>query len=168
MGDLVKAIENWYKTILLSKQFPEAFSLKDKILSVRALKQHFTEKKFLKEKKTQILSVTHALGLVAVFRNIPNPPRSETEKVIESIKRAMEMDPNLFENESDDELVCDAISFLHKHDGGTTPIQSSYIKDSVSEKLANELRQKGYTDEDLDYASDFAKRVAQKVHENNK
>jgi len=120
MSNLVKAIEDLYKTMLLARHFPEAFSLKDKIFSIRALKQHFAEKKFLKEKKTQILCVTHALGSVAVSRNIPNPSESETQKVVESIKRAMEMDPDFFKNESADELVRDAITFLQKHDSGKT------------------------------------------------
>ena len=169
MSDLISAIKNLYTAILLSKQFPEKFSLKDKFLSVRAFKQHFAEKRFLKEKETQILCVIHALGAVAVFKQIPNPPKSETDKVIESIKRAVEMDPDYFNTEFPDESVRDAILFLQKHGGGTKPLQEkSPTNDPVSEKLANELKQKGYTDQDLDYASDFAKKVAKKVHENNK
>ena len=169
MDELVSAVKNWYTAILLSKRFPEKFSLKDKFLSVRAFKQHFAEKRYLKEKKIQILCITHALGLVAVFKQIPNPPKSETDKVIESLKRAVEIDPDLFKSESSDELVSDAILFFQKHGDGTIPIQKTgYLKDPVSEKLANDLKEKGYTDKDLDYASDFAKSVAQKLFEDDK
>ena len=119
MSDLVKAIENFYTVILLSKKFPEKHSLKEKLLSVRALKQHFAERKYLAEKKTQILCVTHALASVAVFKRTPDPPKTVIDKVIESIERAVEMDPDLFKNESLGPLVHDAISFRQDYGNET-------------------------------------------------
>lgn len=44
----------------------------------------------------------------------------------------------------------------------------TYLKDPVSDQLADELRQKGYSTKDLNRASDFAKNVAEKMFDENK
>lgn len=114
MSDIVKAIEQWYIAILTARHFPEKYSFWNALFSSHARKSYFGEKNFLKEKRQQILAVSYALGSATVFARIPNASKSEKEKVVASIKRAMEMDPDFFTQYRDDSTVKTALAFLEK------------------------------------------------------
>lgn len=113
MSDEITKFSNWYKAILLRQNYPNSSAVVGIDLFETLLSRE--EKKFLGEKKMQILTIIHALGTVSVFKQIPDPPQSEIEKVIASIKRARDIDPDLFIRYSDSEYVRDALEFLKKH-----------------------------------------------------
>jgi hypothetical protein len=106
MIDMVKFFQDGYKNYLLEKY----------ILSSLGRKRD--DKKYFKEKEQQILVITHALASVNVFKQIPDPPKEETKKVVESIKRAMNLDPEFF---AKDQVVLSAYIndvrlFLERYD----------------------------------------------------
>jgi len=106
MNDILKFFQEGYKNYLLEKYILSSFgSIRD-------------DKRYFKEKEQQILIITHALASVNVFKQLPNPPKEEIKKIVESIKRAMELDPEFF---SKDQLVLsnyinDVRLFLEKYD----------------------------------------------------
>jgi flavodoxin len=108
MNDILKFFQEGYKNYLLEKYILSSFGSGSKR----------DDKKYFKEKEQQILVITHALASVNVFKQLPDPPKEEIKKVVESIKRAMELDPEFF---SKDQLVLsnyinDVRLFLEKYD----------------------------------------------------
>lgn len=134
MANLVKTTENLYKQILLANQFPAAYSFFEKLISVRAIKQHFAERRFLKEKETQISTVTLALTSAYALKmkmQIDEEVQAyEVEKAVELIKRAMEMDTNYFLKTSD-HMVANALSFLKKYENDD---HNTNISDHIQQK----------------------------------
>lgn len=103
MSDTIQIIQEGYQRYLLENKSP--WSPGD-------------NSRYLKEKEMAVMIIVHALGSVAIFKQIPNPPVSESQKVVASIKRAMSTDPDFFRSGQMilREYIDDAFAFLNKYE----------------------------------------------------
>lgn len=103
MSDTMQIIQEGYQRYLLESK--SSWSSRD-------------NNRYLKEKEMEVMIVVHALGSVAIFKQIPNPPVSEAQKVVASIRRAMSTDPDFFRSSQMilREYIDDAFAFLNKYE----------------------------------------------------
>jgi hypothetical protein len=108
MADLFTATKRWYEAMLLWREFPEADSRWQRVFTPAGWKHFFHERRFLKQKERQILTVSlalcsHRLGGQDVGRSLGY------------IRKAMDLDPVLFNDHGDDSIVGDTLAFLETH-----------------------------------------------------
>jgi hypothetical protein len=113
--DLFTATRNYVRIMVLAKEFPEANTVWQKLLTVAGMRQALAERRFLRQNERRISLLAIAFCGVSLHGLSDDP--SVIAETVDYIKKARALDPGFFRENAYDSMVKEALEYLERHDG---------------------------------------------------